>query len=124
MEIKGVPIKEINAIAAECGFTTDASLNNRGHIRFRIFPTSDRQRKLSTGWGSMGRRVNAVCWHGHRDFMYRLFDKFPCATLKTSIATYRGLDDFTAKFNETGWKNVGPMIAPVFYREACKCEEI
>jgi len=124
MYAKGVTIKEINAIAAECGFTTDASLNNRGQIRFRIFPTSDRQRKLSTGWGSRGRRVNAVCWHGHRDFMYKMFDKFPHATLKTSIVTYKGLDDFTEKFNETGWKNVGPMIAPVFYREACKCEEI
>ena len=124
MEIKGVPLWEVNRIAAECGFKTNARFNRRGKVVFRIFPTSDRQRKLSTGWGSRGRRVNAVCWHGHRDFMYKLFDKFPHATLKTMLATYRGLDDFTKKFEDTGWTNDGPMIAPVFRREACKCQEM
>lgn len=123
MDLKGVPLDEVNKLAAECGFRTNARVNRRGHILFRLLPTSDEYRKISTGWGSRGRRVHAVCWHGHRYFMSHLFDKFPNAVLKTCLATYRGLNDFEEKYPDTGWDNVGSMIAPVFRREACKCWE-
>ena len=69
-----------------------------------------------------GRRVAAVCWHGHRDFMVALFDECPAMRLKSALADYRGEQDFEDKFEDTrgtgnGW-NVG-----LSYGEACTCHE-
>jgi hypothetical protein len=73
--------------------------------------------------GGKQRRVNAVCWHGHRDFMFRLFDARPEAVLSSGIIRYRGREDFLAKFESTGDRNIGSIASPMAYREACTCQE-
>jgi hypothetical protein len=69
-----------------------------------------------------GRRVAAVCWHGHRDIMRDLFQLHPDARLKSALADYRGAQDFEEKHLDTQgstnhW-NVG-----LSYGEACVCFE-
>jgi hypothetical protein len=64
------------------------------------------------------RRVAAVCWHGHRDFMREIFNRFPEARIKSALADYRGRMDFEQNYRSTagtsnGW-NVG-------YSRACVC---
>jgi hypothetical protein len=81
------------------------------------------QRVSSNIMFSEGRRVFAVCWHGHRDFMQEVFRRDPDARIKTAMADYRGAADFEAKYHETAYWQVGAPIAPVFAAEVCKCGE-
>lgn len=64
------------------------------------------------------RKVAAVCWHGHRDFMRALFETAPEARLKTALADYRGADDFEAKFLGTRGTGNGWNVS---YEQACGC---
>lgn len=60
--------------------------------------TPERYRKYTRSFGSRGpRRVHAVNFQAHFDFMNELFERFPDARIKTSIADYRGAADFTRK---------------------------
>lgn len=69
------------------------------------------------------RRIGAVCWHGHRDFMRALYRRSPDMRLKTALADYRGAEHFEqthrATFGETNAYNVG--VLP--YGQACTCTE-
>ena len=67
------------------------------------------------------RRVFAVCWHGHRDFMWGIFGRDPEARIKTMWADYKGRDDFDAKYPDTAYQNVGSMMYPRYASEICKC---
>ena len=80
------------------------------------------QRK-SVGYGTAGRRVNAVCWHGFRDYFRAVYVTTPEAWFRTSVATWRGAEDFEARFRESGYRNIGPPIAPVMMASACRCLE-
>ena len=68
-----------------------------------------------------GRRTVSACWHVHRDVMKEIFDINPSATLKTSLAYYKGKDDFYEKFEETGLKNIGSDWYPAYASEGCDC---
>lgn len=65
------------------------------------------------------RRVNAVCWHGHRDFMLTLFNLLPDLTLYTALATYRGRDHFLSTHNSTRYHNHGSTFSPAQYDSLC-----
>jgi len=67
------------------------------------------------------RRVFAVCWHGHRDFMRAIFEADPDARIKTMWADYRGSEDFEEKFPGTAYRNVGSMMYPMRASEVCAC---
>ncbi len=69
----------------------------------------------------LGRRVAAVCWHGHRAFMQTLFHYAPNARLKSAAVQYDGHLEFWAKHNATGDRNIGSMMEPMAYRDACDC---
>lgn len=71
-------------------------------------------------WQGTSRRVNAVCWHGHRDFLARLFTILPDLTVRTARATYRGLDNFHQTFPLTDI-NIGSNFQPLLYSDACNC---
>ena len=108
--------------AAESVGVELSQVKDRGAwLKFTLKPVSksDLYRRVS----HTGRRVNAVCWHGHRDFMLKLFELCPDAILKTSLATYKGKEDFLRQFENTGWNNCGSMASPLTYRDACNCEE-
>lgn len=77
----------------------------------------------SVGWGTAGRRVHAVCWHGFRDYFRAVFEKEPDAIFRTSLDTWRGSADFEARFPASGHKNIGPPIAPIPMADACRCPD-
>lgn len=70
-----------------------------------------------------GRRVHAVCWHGFRDFFRAVFKKEPEATFHTALATWKGSKHFEANYRESGHRNIGSQMAPVYAAEACRCGE-
>ena len=77
--------------------------------------------RVSASAFTSGRRVHAVCWHGHRDFMKALYERDPDARIKTMWADYKGVADFEEKFPETAYRNVGSMMYPMFASEVCTC---
>ncbi|GIL25494.1 hypothetical protein [Actinocatenispora comari] len=80
---------------SRCEHTLCGTVHYR--VRLRLFPVTDRYRLL----GRHGRRIRAVCWHGHRDVMRELFDIWPRATLISALAIYRGADDFDVSHHST-----------------------
>lgn len=80
------------------------------------------QRISASAWSS-GRRVFAVCWHGHRDFMRAIFEHDPNARIKSYVADYKGRDDFERNFGQTGFHNIGSMMYPMFMKDACVCND-
>lgn len=65
-----------------------------------------------------GRKVAAVCWHGHRDFMRALYRLAPDARIKTALADYHGAEDFERQFRSTYGVGNGWNIS---YGQACGC---
>lgn len=57
---------------------------------FTLRPINETYRAYS----DEGRKLWAVSWEGHRDFMVELFDMDPEASLKSALATYKGRQDF------------------------------
>ena len=74
-------------------------------------------------WQANGRRCHAVCWHGFRDFFRACFALAPEATFRTAMDTWKGRDDFEARFAASGHRNVGSQSAPMCAAEACVCGE-
>ena len=69
------------------------------------------------------RKVNAICWHGFRDFFKELYEHYNTLRVVTSSTTYTSIFDFYKNYNQTGYKNIGSMIQPLQYNKACLCDE-
>src|SRR5262245_25247581 len=70
-----------------------------------------------------GRRVNAVCWHGFRDFFRAVYRREPEAVFYTAMATWRGSVHFEANFRDSGHRNIGSQMYPRAAAECCRCPE-
>ena len=77
-------------------------------------------RSISRGWSQDGHKINAICWHGHRDFFRELFRINPDAVVKTQHATYES-ETFEDVFPATGRIVRGPPIAPSRLIDWCNC---
>lgn len=84
--------------------------------------------RRSENYAGRSRRVAAVCWHGHRDFLWSLFKSCPDAVVYSGIArfggediVYRGLVDYCLKFEATGDRNIGNQYNMLAYCDACYC---
>jgi len=100
----------------------DAQRTPAGHRRKGDRGDTKYQRE-SVGYGSAGRRVNAVCWHGFRDYFRAVFAQESTAVFRTALDTWRGSEDFEKRFPESGSKQIGPPIAPVLIVDACRCQD-
>jgi hypothetical protein len=124
MEVRNVPIgsaHRLTGIAGELGINVTAEIRRNGY-RVRLYPGGEgADRERFRAWSPSGRKVNGICWHGHYAYLGRLMLEFPRATVKSAVATYRGLEDFRALARETGERVVGPMAQPMLAREACRC---
>lgn len=86
-------------------------------FRFRLALAGERWRRI----GHTGRRVAAVCWHGHKAFFTRLFALNPDGIVRTSMVEYNGQQEFDRKYAETGDRNIGSLYQPLLYKHACEC---
>lgn len=94
---------------------------------------SDAFRKLNRhayeqGWAKAPRRTYAICYHGHFEFMRRLFEAHPDTVIRSSMqlagagrTVYDGRDDFYDKAPELGHVNVGSRMMPIDYEDSCEC---
>lgn len=94
--------------------------------RLYLLPAKRWQRTSSTMWSEANgrfRKVNAVCWHGHYRFMSELFKRFPHARVKTASFDYQNRKDFIAYAENTGISNIGSMMSPMRFADACLCDQ-
>ena len=123
MRIKGIDGYELGAIAHDIGVRVTVEADRGRFLRVRLFPIGDHFRRTSASYFNQGRRVNAVCWHGHLAFFRKVYQTAPDAVIHTAMATYRSAEDLERDKWESYDKNVGPQIAPMSYGEACMCLE-
>lgn len=123
---------DLRVVASSLGLTLINVQNppsgHRGPVRFRLGLLPDRRYGRLSSTGS-GRRVAAVCWHGHRDFFLALFARAPSARVQTvSTRTFpRGQRFYTAGTFEQMYRGtdrrVGSVAHPMRYSEACRCHQ-
>ena len=100
--------------------TSRGKYANRNRYRFLLRPLTDQYRLVrEDAYTKSGyRRVWAVSWRGHRDFMRAVFALDPNATFRTAIDTWRDSEDFENRHENSGERNIGSMMAPQAYRDA------
>lgn len=100
----------------------DKMSSNCWRVKLKLGP-SKKYRRLGFMRKKDGSRskVNAVCWHGYRDFMIELYKISPDFRIVSAQATYNNKEDFYSKYPATGQNNIGSMVDPLPYEEACYC---
>jgi hypothetical protein len=97
----------------------------KGKRRFKFLlrpisghPEGEKRRLVRESFYGRPRRVWAVSWQGHWDFMVACFRMDESAQIRTSLATYDGMHGFYQNAPATGDRNIGSMMMPLAYREA------
>jgi len=93
---------------------------DRNRFKFLLRPIGETYRLIrEDSYTRSGyRRVWAVSWRGHRDFMRAVYALDPNATFRTAIDTWRDSEDFENRHEASGFRNIGSMISPQSYRDA------
>ena len=117
--------QDLHAAATEAGVVLTSQAERWGRpvrvgrgLRFTLLPQGKRYQRR----GFTGRRINAVCWHGHYAFMAALFERVPKTRLVSAAARYENKEDFDTFADRTGDRNIGSEYRPLAYRDACDCE--
>jgi hypothetical protein len=128
MLARNVSAWDIARAAVAVGVTTSDILpSGPNALRFRLLPAAGvaqyRRRAPQTG-----RRVHAICWHGHRDFFRALFKLAPAARVQTARtrefapgSRYYTAENFERLYLETDG-NIGSAYQPTRYSSACDCQ--
>jgi hypothetical protein len=119
MKIIGATEREIREAArfAGVGLRLTPLANNGRSWRVRLLPIEEKFYRL----GPTGRRVHAVCWHGHYAFFVALFVLCPIAKVRTALAKYDGYEHFWQTYHKTRSKNIGSTLSSWYYENACFC---
>lgn len=124
MKVWNVPPATVEAAARSIGVEV-SPIRQRGRalqFTLRLGASREYQRR-----SPRGRRIAAVCWHGHRDFFRTLFWMAPAA--KVSTAQTRRLprgerfytrETFSERYPYTD-TNIGSLWEPARYSDCCDC---
>lgn len=128
MKVRGISLAECERIAGTMGLRLERpqqiskntiSFGIRRVSKFSAYQKYGMSRKND---GTPRIAGSAVCWHGHFDFLHALFQHAPDAVVITTLATYRGQQDFLAGCNMTYYCNVGTPYRPQIAGEMCECD--
>lgn len=131
MDIRGKGVKFDTVKAAIEGVSEEYGGNLRVHsdakplgvdgygFRGRVDVSDSRGPGARVSWS--GRHGPWACWHAYRDALRAVFEVYPHATVKTSLATYKGSDGFESTYPATANKNIGSMAAPAYMPDLCDC---
>jgi hypothetical protein len=67
-----------------------------------------------------GRRLTALCYHGHYHVFKAILEKWPTAKISTKMARY-DVDNFEAEADALGNMNVGSNRVWLDFADACDC---
>ena len=129
MHVWGMTESQLQEIADNLGVTIRFG-NPKGRalsctLRWNREKTPDRYRHMSISY--LGERnTNSVCFHGHFDFMYEVFDRNPDARIRTGLRgniNYHGREQFFEKVPAVARIPLGAPIMGGFPSmiESCDC---
>ena len=126
MVIRGLTQTQLEDAAMASSVTLYNVRRDGTGLRFQLKPldVNGTTHPIKRHWqriGHTGRKVHAVCWHGHREFYRECFKFNPHTIIITAIARYNDEQDFAAKYQATGDRNIGSQVEPMQYRDACVC---
>ena len=116
----------LNRISNDLNLNVDYKVvsNNCYNVKLRLDKTKKYQRTgYMTCKNGQKNKVNAVCWHGYRDFMIKLYKISDNFKIKTCDIYYQNKEDFYNRYESTGYQNIGSVINPIQYKDACLCNE-
>ena len=126
MRLKNVTESQLRKIVDQVNVQYDGNIKfkrepeqigNFLHFTFTVEKSADHGGRRSNS----GRKIAALCWHGHRDIMLDIFAQHPDAILVSAAARYDGQNDFMQKFPATGRQNIGSYFEPMDRQHACEC---
>jgi len=110
MRIDGLTLSQMERIAQQTGvelYNVRVHPLRPTHIECGLRPPHGAQTYRKRSFS--GRQCWAVCYHGHYEFLRRVF-------------AANGKAEFEEKAPTVGEANVGSMGQPVQFRDACDCE--
>ena len=117
MIARGVTAGQLAGAAKTVGVhLKDVRPNGRG-TAFTLALDGEKYRRR----GHSGRRIAAVCWHGHYDFFQEVYHQEEGAIIITAQARYNNRADFEYSAEATGSQNIGSQVEPLAYQDACDC---
>ena len=118
MIARGITPDELDKAATEAGVLLDNPRKEGRGTRFTLRLAGELWRRYSPS----GRKVAAVCFHGHARFMQEVFAINPETTLITAMERFDGVEEFTQNACAVGERNAGSMYQPSAYAELCRCD--
>ena len=120
MKIWNVYDDEIRELVEEVGLRIHGDYGGNGirrvgrayQFRLRLGARDENGAYRFQRLGYLGRKVHGVCWHGHREFFFALYRRFPDAYVKTGVTTYMHRRHFLETYRTTmgltcnGWQGV------------------
>tara|TARA_R100000781_G_scaffold14134_1_gene11964 strand:+ start:174 stop:587 length:414 start_codon:yes stop_codon:yes gene_type:complete len=98
--------------------------NNCYNVKLKLDKSKKYQRTgYMTCKNGQKNKVNAVCWHGYRDFMIELYKISDNFKIKTCHIYYQNKQDFYNRYEDTGTVNIGSYIKPLYFEDSCLCSE-
>ena len=124
--INNLNLKDIVKSANDLGIKANVIYNSSNCFNVKL-NRSDNDKYQRTGFmysENLKRynKVSAICWHGFRDFMISMYELDSNLRFVTAKATYKNKDDFYIKFPDTAYKNIGSLMNPINFGDACLCD--
>ena len=116
---------KLNEIASKLNIKLDYNLISKNCMRVKLVKTKENKNYQRKGYTSnkngTPRKVNAICRHGFRDFLIELYKLNSSFRVVTAQITYNNKEDFELKYPDTANINIGSMVQPLNYEDACFC---
>jgi hypothetical protein len=132
LEIKNVTESELYEALRNISVKYDGNIRmnveakgNHFKVNLRVISAKagGKGRKLNQSFVIYGKGIRAngsACWHVHGDFFDVLLDIQPKAIIKTMMTTiYK--DEYGQTRGNWQDKNIGSIMNPINYSEACEC---
>ena len=118
----------INQISNRLGMAIDYNSISGNCYRVKLVKKKENKNYQRKGFynnkNGTPRKVNAICWHGFRDFLTELYKIYSDLRVFTAQITYNNKEDFELKYPDTANINIGSMVQPLNYEDACFCNTL
>ena len=115
----------INQIANKLGIEIEYNSISGNCYRVKLIKKKESKNYQRKGFynnkNGTPRKVHAICWHGYRDFLIELYKIYSDLRVFTAQITYNNKEDFELKYPDTANINIGSMVQPLNYEDACFC---
>ena len=121
-------VKSINQIANKLEIEIEYNSISGNCYRVKLIKKKENKNYQRKGFynnkNGTPRKVNAICWHGFRDFLTELYNIYSDLRVFTAQITYNNKEDFELKYPDTANINIGSMVQPLSYGNACFCNKL